>query len=214
MFGRMKRRDGVRAHPAWEDSTDGSRIRTQGQHNISNALAAAAVGHALGLSGTAIAEGLAKFRPAAMRSQISVSHGVRIINDCYNANPASMKAAIQLLAELGRGKRSIAALGTCWSWAPIPSGCIARWERFLAGQEIGHLLACGGLGRELAEGARQAGMPADRITEHADAQAAATAVARMVRQGDVVLVKASRGMRMEQVVDALTGLRRVARKAC
>ncbi len=85
---------------------------------------------------------------------------------------------------------------------------------FLAAQGIGHLLACGGLGRELAEGARQAGMPSDRITEHPDAQAAATALARMVRQGDVVLVKASRGMRMEQVVDALTGMRRVARKAC
>ncbi|HPV82117.1 MAG TPA: UDP-N-acetylmuramoyl-tripeptide--D-alanyl-D-alanine ligase, partial [Nitrospira sp.] len=76
------------------------RIRTQGQHNVSNALAAAAVGHALGLSGAAIAEGLAKFRPAAMRSQISQSHGVQVINDCYNANPASMKAAVQLLAQL------------------------------------------------------------------------------------------------------------------
>jgi len=190
------------------------RIRTQGQHNISNALAAAAVGHALGLSGTAIAEGLAKFRPAAMRSQISVSHGVRIINDCYNANPASMKAAIQLLAELGRGKRSIAALGDMLELGVDTKRMHREVGAFLAGQEIGHLLACGGLGRELAEGARQAGMPADRITEHADAQAAATAVARMVRQGDVVLVKASRGMRMEQVVDALTGLRRVARKAC
>ncbi len=190
------------------------RIRTQGQHNVSNALAAAAVGHALGLSGAAIAEGLAKFRPAAMRSQISVSHGVRVINDCYNANPASMKAAIQLLAELGRGKRSIAALGDMLELGVDTKRMHREVGAFLAAQGVGHLLACGGLGRELAEGARQAGMPADRITEHADAHAAATALARMVRQGDVVLVKASRGMRMEQVVDALTGMRRVARKAC
>ena len=70
------------------------------------------------------------------------------------------------------------------------------------------------MGRELAEGARQAGMASDSITELPDAAAAAVALARMVRQGDVVLVKASRGMRMEQVVDALTGMRRVARKAC
>ena len=189
-------------------------IRTQGQHNVSNALAAAAVGHVLGLSGAAIAEGLSKFRPAAMRSQISSSHGVQVINDCYNANPASMKAAIQLLAELGRGKRSIAALGDMLELGAETKRMHREVGAFLAGQGIGHLLACGVLGRELAEGARQAGMPSDRIAELPDAQAAATALSRMVRQGDVVLVTASRGMRMEQVVDAVTGMRRVARKAC
>ena len=192
----------------------GVHIRTQGQHNVSNALAAAAVGHALGLSGAAIAEGLLKFRPAAMRSQISSSHGVQVINDCYNANPASMKAAIQLLAELGRGKRSIAALGDMLELGAETKRMHREVGAFLAGQGIGHLLACGVLGRELAEGARQAGMPSDRIAELPDAQAAATALSRMVRQGDVVLVKASRGMRMEQVVEAVTGMRRVARKAC
>lgn len=190
------------------------RIRTQGQHNVSNALAAAAVGHVLGLSGAAIAEGLSKFRPAAMRSQISYSHGVQIINDCYNANPASMKAAIQLLAELGRGKRSIAALGDMLELGPETTRLHREVGAFLAAQGINHLLACGVLGRELAEGARQAGMPPDRIAEWPDAQAAAAALARMVRQGDVVLVKASRGMRMEQVVEAVTGMRRVAKKAC
>ncbi len=190
------------------------RIGTQGRHNVSNALAAAAVGHALGLSGAAIAEGLSKFRPAAMRSQISNSHGVQVINDCYNANPASMKAAIQLLAELGRGKRSIAALGDMLELGADTKRMHREVGAFLAAQGIGHLLACGVLGRELAEGARQAGMASDRIAELPDAQAAATTLSRMVRQGDVVLVKASRGMRMEQVVDAVTGMRRVARKAC
>ncbi|MCC6967422.1 MAG: UDP-N-acetylmuramoyl-tripeptide--D-alanyl-D-alanine ligase [Nitrospira sp.] len=190
------------------------RIRTQGQHNVSNALAAAAVGHALGLSGAAIAEGLAKFRPAAMRSQISQSHGVQVINDCYNANPASMKAAVQLLAQLGRDKRSIAVLGDMLELGADTKRMHREVGVFLAGQGIGHLLACGVLGQELAAGARQAGMPADRIAELPDAHAAAAAVARMIRQGDVVLVKASRGMRMEQVVDALTGMRRAAKKAC
>ena len=190
------------------------RIRTQGLHNVSNALAASAVGYALGLSSTAIAEGLAKFRPAAMRSQISTSHGVQVINDCYNANPASMKAAIQLLAELGRGKRSIAALGDMLELGTDSKRMHREIGEFLAAQGVEHLLACGVLGRELAEGARQAGMTSDRIAELPDAQAAAAALSRMVRQGDVVLVKASRGMRMEQVVEAVTGMRRVARKAC
>ena len=125
-----------------------------------------------------------------------------------------MKAAIQLLAQLGKDKRSIAALGDMLELGTDTKRMHRDVGAFLAGEGIGHLLACGALGRELAAGARQAGMQADRITEHPDAQSAATALARMVRQGDVVLVKASRGMRMEQVVDALTGMRRVAKKAC
>lgn len=189
------------------------RIRTQGMHNVSNALAAAGVGFVLGLSGTAIAEGLAKFRPAAMRSQISTSHGVQVINDCYNANPASMKAAIQLLAEMSQGKRSIAVLGDMLELGAGSKQMHREVGAFLAAQGIGYLLACGVLGRELAEGSRRAGMPTDRITELPDAAAAGDALTAMVRQGDVVLVKASRGMRMEQVVEAVTGMRRVATKA-
>ncbi|MBA2486461.1 MAG: UDP-N-acetylmuramoyl-tripeptide--D-alanyl-D-alanine ligase [Nitrospira sp.] len=190
------------------------RIRTQGVHNVSNALAAAGVGSVLGLSGTAIAEGLAKFRPAAMRSQISILQGVQVINDCYNANPASMKAAIQLLAELGRGKRSIAVLGDMLELGADSKRMHREVGAFLAGQGIEHLLACGVLGREFAQGARQAGMPAEGVTELPDAAAAGTALTAMVRRGDVVLVKASRGMRMEQIVETVSGLRRVATKAC
>ncbi|MCC2640812.1 MAG: murF [Nitrospira sp.] len=190
------------------------RIRTQGLHNVSNALAAAAVGSVLGLSGTAIMEGLSKFRPAAMRSQISTVHGVRLINDCYNANPASMKAAIQLLGEIGQGKRSIAVLGDMLELGTDSKRMHRETGAFLAGQDIGCLLACGPLGRECAEGAREAGMAPDSIMECPDSAAAGAALVSMVRQGDVVLVKASRGMRMEQVVEALTGMRRIAKKAC
>jgi UDP-N-acetylmuramoyl-tripeptide--D-alanyl-D-alanine ligase len=189
------------------------RIRTQGHHNVSNALAAAGVGYVLGLPGLAIAEGLAKFRPAAMRSQVIISHGVKIINDCYNANPASMKAAIQLLAEMGEGKRSIAVLGDMLELGTGSKQLHREVGAFLAVREIGHLLACGVLGRELAEGARGAGMPTDKITEFPDAAAAGSALTSMVRQGDVLLVKASRGMRMERVVEAVTGMRRVGTKA-
>jgi UDP-N-acetylmuramoyl-tripeptide--D-alanyl-D-alanine ligase len=189
------------------------RIRTQGNHNVSNALAAAGVGYVLGLPGLAIAEGLAKFRPAAMRSQVIISHGVKIINDCYNANPASMKAAIQLLAEMSEGKRSIAVLGDMLELGARSKQLHREVGAFLAAREIGHLLACGVLGRELAEGARGAGMPTDKITEFPDTAAAGSALTSMVRQGDVLLVKASRGMRMEQVVEAVTGMRRVGTKA-
>jgi UDP-N-acetylmuramoyl-tripeptide--D-alanyl-D-alanine ligase len=84
---------------------------------------------------------------------------------------------------------------------------------FVAGQGIDQLVACGSLGRSLAEGARQAGLDRTRIIEVPDAAAAATAVKSVVKQGDVVLVKASRGIRLEQVAQTLQGTRRVAKKA-
>lgn len=188
-------------------------LKTHGRHNIQNALAAAAVGYVLGLSGSAIAEGLARFRPAAMRSQIIRSHGLRIINDCYNANPASMQAALQLLAQLGGQQRTIAVLGDMLELGPEARSLHRGVGAFIAGQGIGWLVACGTLGRELAQGARTAGMANDRIVEVPDAAAAGAVLKDTVRQGDVILVKASRGMRMEQVIDTLTGMRRQASKA-
>ena len=226
-FGASPKAD-VRAVESRDEGVDGSmfglmlpgrarpvavRLKTYGHHNIQNALAAAAVGYVLGLPGTAIAEGLARFRPAAMRSQIVLCHGVRVINDCYNANPASMQAAIELLVQLGARQRTIAVLGDMLELGPETKSLHRAVGTFLAGQGITHLIACGTLGRELAQGARAAGMSPDRIIEVHDAAAAGSVLKAMVRQGDVVLVKASRGMRMEQVVETLTGMRRVAKKA-
>lgn len=188
-------------------------IRVQGGHNVTNALAAAAVGSVLGLPGAVIAQGLARFRPAAMRSQIVVSQGVKIINDCYNANPASMKAAVQLLAQAEGERHKIAVVGDMLELGP---GAVHMHEdvgAFVARQGIDQLIVCGPLGRSLADGARRAGMDGARILEVPDAAAAAGAVKAMVRQGDVVLVKASRGMKLEQVVLALQGTRRAAKKA-
>jgi UDP-N-acetylmuramoyl-tripeptide--D-alanyl-D-alanine ligase len=189
------------------------RLKTYGQHNIQNALAAAAIGFVLGVPAAAIVEGLGRFRPAAMRSQIISTHGVRVINDCYNANPASMQAAVQLLAELGVKQRTIAVLGDMLELGPEAKHMHRAVGTFLAGRGITHLIACGVLGRELAQGARSGGMSADRIIEVSDAAAAGATLKSMVQQGDVVLVKGSRGMQMEQVVETVTGMRRAAKKA-
>lgn len=188
-------------------------IRVQGEHNVTNALAAGAVGAVLGLPGAVIAQGLSRFRPAAMRSQILMSHGVKIINDCYNANPASMKAAVQLLAQTGSDRKKIAVLGDMLELGP---GAVQMHEdvgAFVAHQGIDQLVACGALGRSLAEGAKRAGLDRTRSLEVPDATAAAAVMKTMVKQGDVVLVKASRGMKLEQVVHALQGARRTAKKA-
>ena len=178
-------------------------LRAHGAHNLSNALAAAAVGHCLALGGATIARGLARFRPATMRSQVTRWGDVRIINDCYNANPASMKAAVDLLIQLGAGRRTIAVLGDMLELGPASPALHREVGAYLAERGVEYLIACGMLGRGIAEGARGAGMAPDRVREAPDAVAAAATVAPLARAGDVVLVKGSRGMRMERLIETL-----------
>lgn len=188
-------------------------IRVQGDHNVTNALAAGAVGSILGLPGGVIAQGLSRFRPAAMRSQVRMSQGVKLIVDCYNANPASMKAAVQLLAQMGAKRKKIAVLGDMLELGPNAAQMHEEVGGFLARQGIDRLVACGPLGRSLAKGARQAGMDQSHILEVPDARAAAAAVKPVVKPGDAVLIKASRGMKLEFVADALQGAKRTTKKA-
>jgi UDP-N-acetylmuramoyl-tripeptide--D-alanyl-D-alanine ligase len=187
-------------------------IRVQGAHNVSNAMAAAAVGFVQGLPGVAIAEGLARFRPAAMRSQILMSQGVKIINDCYNANPASMKAAVQLLAQT-EGEQKIAVLGDMLELGGTAVQMHEDVGAYVASQGIDRLITCGPLGRSVAHGARRAGMDPSALLEVSDAKEAASTVTEMVKAQDVVLVKASRGMRLEDVVVALQRTRRAAKRS-
>jgi UDP-N-acetylmuramoyl-tripeptide--D-alanyl-D-alanine ligase len=160
-----------------------------------------------------IAQGLSRFRPAAMRSQVVTHHGVHFINDCYNANPASMKAALQLLAQWNPARERIAVLGDMFELGAETGRMHRDVGQFLATQGLSRLIVCGTLGRDIAEGARLGGMARAQIDEVVDAPAAADQLKRIVRQGDVVLVKASRGMKMEQVVQALTGMRAVIKQA-
>lgn len=189
------------------------RIQVQGEHNVTNALAAAAVGSALGLPGGVVAQGLSCFRPAAMRSQVFVSRGVTVINDCYNANPASMKAAVQLLAQRGKGRNTIAVLGDMLELGANAVPMHEEVGRFVAQQGIDQLIACGVLGQSLAAGAERAGFDKTRIVLAQDAATATAAVKAVAKSGDVVLVKASRGMKLELVAQALQGARRAAQKA-
>ncbi len=188
-------------------------IRVQGEHNVTNALAAGAVGSILGLSGAVIAQGLSRFRPAAMRSQVLVNQGVKLIIDCYNANPASMKAAVQLLAQTEAKRKKIAVLGDMLELGPHAAQMHEEVGEFLARQGIDQLVVCGLLGHSLAKGAKRAGLDQSHILEVSDARAAAIAVKRVVQPGDVVLIKASRGMKLELVADALQGAKRSTRKA-
>src|SRR3989442_1458506 len=138
-----------------------------GAHNIANALAAIATGLALGVGESAIRAGLARFRPTAMRSEVRRWRGVTWLNDCYNANPSPMRAALRWLADLkgelkGNG-RAIAVLG---DMLELGEGSVRIHRDIgeeLARQGADYLLTVGGLAAEIAAGARGPGWPVDRV---------------------------------------------------
>ncbi len=178
-------------------------LHVHGRHNVSNALAAIAVGCTLGVSMAKIAEGLARFRPVAMRSRMTSIEGLTIIEDCYNANPASMKAAVTLLKELGKGRRTIAVVGDMLELGKGARAMHREVGTYIADQSVSSLIVCGDLGKEIARGARSRGMRGSSIF-HADASDQAAAILKEIANpGDVVLLKASRGMRLEKVLDGL-----------
>ncbi len=178
-------------------------LHAPGTHNVLNALAAIAVGHVLGLSVAKMATGLRRFRPVAMRSHVSFWQGISVIQDCYNANPDSMKAAVTLLTEFGAGHRTIAVLGDMLELGTETQKLHREVGAFIADSHISFLIACGAFGKELAHGASAEGMPPSRIFEVQRVGDAARVLKKLVEPGDVVLLKASRAMRFEGLVEEL-----------
>lgn len=178
-------------------------LRTSGQHNVSNALAGAAVGHALGLSAQDLSSGLEKMRPASMRSQIHRVNGVTYLYDCYNANPASMKVAVDLLVELGSGSRAVAVLGDMNELGPAGSAFHVEVGTYVAQKNVSILIACGKFGAKLVAGAKVGGMSPSSLCAVKQVQEAASALRQVVNPGDVVLLKASRSVQMEKVLELM-----------
>jgi len=174
-----------------------------GRHNVLNALAAIAVGREFGLSKDEIARGLAAVTLTGMRQEIVDAGSVRIINDAYNASPASVKAALQVLKEVAGGRRLVAVLGNMLelgSWAAD-----GHREVGAAAAKLGVdcLVVVGDLAEGIADGAVSAGLPAEKIYRCTVNEQAMKALDSIVREGDVVLIKGSRGMQMEQIVKYL-----------
>ena len=172
-----------------------------GRHNVSNALAAAGVGVALGFSLEEIALGLGAARPVAGRCVWKVAGTVRILDDTYNANPVSVAAALDTLAAHRGGSRVIVVLGDMLELGDITDEAHREAGRRVAALAPAHFIAVGRHAALSAEAARAAGVTGvHHATTFEDTMAE---LLKRVAPGDVVLVKGSRGMRMERVVDAL-----------
>ena len=176
-----------------------------GRHNVGNAACALAVAVALELPLGACLTGLAAARPAKQRSELSTVAGRRTLVDCYNASPHSTTAALATLADLrasGAG-RAVAVLGDMLELGDEETAAHAAIGRAAAAAGIDALITVGDRARHAADAARAAGVP--RVEAYPpDAIADATArVLEWSSPGDWLLVKASRGMRLERVIDAL-----------
>jgi UDP-N-acetylmuramoyl-tripeptide--D-alanyl-D-alanine ligase len=177
------------------------RLACWGRHNVSNALAAAAVGLVLEVDPDDIAAGLGVWRPPAMRLQPLRAGEVLIINDAYNSSPPAVRAALAVLAELGRGRRRVAVLGEMRELG-ARSAELHRQVGAEAARHADVVVAVGDGAAALAAGAVQAG--GEVVEAAATVEEAAQRVQALVRPGDVVLVKGSRALRMERIVEVLT----------
>ena len=175
-------------------------IPTLGRLAVHNALAAAAVGLAAGMALDEIVAGLASGWAAPHRAELVRAAGVTIVDDSYNASPASVAAAIELLA--GLPGRRIAVLGEMLELGDgHVSGHRAVGEAAAAAVEL--LVVVGPGAAPIADAARDAGLGADAVLPVADRDAALEALRPRLRPGDVVLVKASRGVALDLLVDQL-----------
>jgi UDP-N-acetylmuramoyl-tripeptide--D-alanyl-D-alanine ligase len=176
------------------------RVSLLGRHQATNATLAIAVGAELGLSAQEIRHGLASCQPPKMRLQVSERNGVRILNDAYNANADSMLAALQTLKDFPCTGRRIAVLGDMAELGEHLADAHAEVGRKTA-ECVSDLVAVGKMASVTAQAARDAGLR--NVTECSDVAEAATAVKTIAREGDVILLKASRVTGLERVSEGL-----------
>ncbi|MGW4566328.1 UDP-N-acetylmuramoyl-tripeptide--D-alanyl-D-alanine ligase [Streptomyces sp. NPDC004561] len=181
-------------------------MRLYGEHHVSNALAAAAVAHELGMSAEEIATALSE-AGSLSRWRMEVTErpdGVTIVNDAYNANPESTRAALRALAAMGKGRRTWAVLG---KMAELGDEALAEHDavgRLAVRLNVSKLVAVGGIEASwLQLGAYNEGSWGEESVHVSDAQAAIDLLRSELRPGDVVLVKASRSVGLESVAQAL-----------
>jgi UDP-N-acetylmuramoyl-tripeptide--D-alanyl-D-alanine ligase len=181
------------------------RVRVPGAHNALNAALACATARALAPQITlqAMAAALETFAPVALRCQREDVQGVTVIADCYNANPDSMLAALALLRDGAPAGRRIAVLGDMCELGDAGADAHREIGRAGARSRLDVLIAVGAGGQLIAEAAHAAGMNSGSVHACATPADAAAVVQAHARPGDCILIKGSRAMHLESVLDAL-----------
>ena len=180
------------------------RIPALGEHMIYPTLIATAVGEHFGLTPDEIEDGIARFVPTRMRMNVIQREGeITILDDSYNANPQSMRAAISVLADT-HSSWKVAILGDMFELGPYAPALHAGVGDYLGKRGINCLVAVGKLSEHMAQGARAAGVPT--VYSCADKEEAKAVLPEVVRPDSTILVKASRGMALEELTAQLLTL--------
>ncbi|MGQ0504211.1 MAG: UDP-N-acetylmuramoyl-tripeptide--D-alanyl-D-alanine ligase [Myxococcaceae bacterium] len=196
-------RAGITAHLSLKGRDYPVKLQFIGDHNAQNAAAAFALAWALGYSPEECVRGLEKAKPYARRLNVlDAPNGVTVIDDCYNANPASMNAALDTVQTLAKdGGRAVAVLGDMLELGP---GELEEHKQ-LGERAAGMVKLAAFFGPRSAEGFKAAAKLSKNAAHFTEIEPLTAWLLPQLRQGDVVLVKGSRGMKLERVVAALTG---------
>ncbi|HDP69387.1 MAG TPA: UDP-N-acetylmuramoyl-tripeptide--D-alanyl-D-alanine ligase [Actinobacteria bacterium] len=175
-----------------------------GKHNIYNALAAASAAIEVGLSLNDVKMGLEKCSISEMRMQVIVnSKEVMIINDAYNANPDSMRASLESLKDIKNGSRKIAILGDMSELGELSVSLHETVGALVKENEVDLLFVVGTKAKQIAKGAIRAGMDESNIFIYNEFGGVEQKIKETIRSGDIVLVKASRVMALEKLVESI-----------
>jgi UDP-N-acetylmuramoyl-tripeptide--D-alanyl-D-alanine ligase len=175
-----------------------ARLPLVGEHNILNALAAVAVGVERGLKPSQATAALSTLAPADKRGQVLQVGNITVINDCYNSNPKALEAMVDALAAMP-AKRRIVVAGEMLELGPAGEELHRKAGQHIAEKKMDVLLGVRGLAQAMVESAKQAGARAEFVASPEDA---GEWLAREARDGDVVLLKASRGVKLEKALEA------------
>jgi UDP-N-acetylmuramoyl-tripeptide--D-alanyl-D-alanine ligase len=188
-----------------KESSDriGVQLAVTGQHNVYNAAGAAAIASVLNIHPIEIKSGLESFLPVRLRSQIIQWRGVNILNDSYNANPASMRSALDTLDQIRGSGRAVAVVGDMLELGEESQDAHREIGRHVAKLGIDYLFTFGKLAGLVGREAIRQGMPKDRVKVCGGLDEGAAMIKKMARNRDTILVKGSRGMKMEKIVEAL-----------
>jgi len=181
-------------------------LRAFGRHNIYNALAAAAAAFILNVEPTLIKTGLESFSPYDKRFSLEEVGGITLIDDSYNANPGSMKAALLTLRDIREESRGIAVLGDMLELGEASQGAHEELGR-LAASCIDRLYVMGEMADAVVSGALDGGLAPKSIVMASDHAELLTDLLAVMENGDYILVKGSRGMKMEAVAEAIRNAR-------
>lgn len=179
-------------------------LKLLGEHNVYNALAAFAVGERLGLKKEDIKTALEKYTPSEFRMELVEIGKIRVINDSYNANPVSVKFALETLKRMENKGRKIALLGDMLELGEKSKHFHREIGKLIPQSDIDLLLTFGNLSEFIAQSAKDSNMNKTKILSFSDRGEVISYLSKNLCDGDLLLVKGSRKMELEKVVDALS----------